>query len=193
MTRAEQAQKSKQHIIDSTINVIEEKGYQAVTIKDICEQAEISVGAFYHYFNSISDVIFTFYIQFDEEIAQGFNHRTFHDWKEMIAYLLEAYLQLTLRNGWKISAAIITTQLSIEEKYLFHENRFFNQSLIAAVNEGKQCGDISSSEKSEDICLWLLRSIRGSIFDWVMHAGQTDLLGLGIHDYENILTRIQFA
>lgn len=183
--------KAKQHIVDISVQLIQEKGYDNVTIKDICEQANISVGAFYHYFKSISDVIFTFYIQFDEEIAEGFNHRHFKDWREMIEFLFTAYLHLTLRNGWQMSSAIITTQLCIEEKYLYHSNRFFNQSLIAAINEGKQCKEITSKESSEDICLWLLRTIRGTIFDWVMHAGETDLMMLGKHDYQHVMMNIQ--
>lgn len=191
MKRQEQALKAKQHIVDISVQLIQEKGYDNVTIKDICEQANISVGAFYHYFKSISDVIFTFYIQFDEEIAEGFNHRNFHDWKEMIEYLFTSYLQLTLHHGWQVSSAIITTQLCIEEKYLYHNNRFFYQSLIAAINEGKQCNQITSKESSEDICLWLLRTIRGTIFDWVMQDGKTDLMKLGQHDYQHILKNIQ--
>ena len=64
MTRQEQALRSRQKIIDTAMLLIEEKGYSSVTIKDICERAELSIGAFYHYFSNIAEVLFSFYNQY---------------------------------------------------------------------------------------------------------------------------------
>ena len=130
MTRQEQALRSRQKIIDTAMLLIEEKGYSSVTIKDICEKAELSIGAFYHYFSS---------------------------------------------------------QFRIEDKYLYREERFLNRRLTEVIERGKACGDIGDDEETEELCWWLLRSVRGAIFDWVMHDGKTDLMATGVHDYSMVI------
>ena len=41
----------KKIIVDVIVKLMDEEGMKNVTIKDICDQANISVGAFYHYFS----------------------------------------------------------------------------------------------------------------------------------------------
>lgn len=183
MTRQEQAMRSRRKIIDTTMTLIEEKGYAGVTIKDICEKAELSIGAFYHHFSNIAEVLFSYYNQFDANLEEGIKERNFSGWMEKADFLCRSYLELTLQHGWKTSSAVISTQFQIEDKYLYREERFLNQMLTAAIDEGKRCGDIKSSEDSTELCRWVLRTVRGAIFDWVMHDGKTDLLAAGIHDY----------
>ena len=39
------------------MSVMAEKGYQGVTVRDICERAEVSVGSFYWYFETKPDIL----------------------------------------------------------------------------------------------------------------------------------------
>ncbi|WP_419078926.1 TetR/AcrR family transcriptional regulator, partial [Sellimonas intestinalis] len=47
ITRKEQAVLTKKKIFDTTIFLIRKKGYSKITIREICQNAEISVGTFY--------------------------------------------------------------------------------------------------------------------------------------------------
>lgn len=187
MTRQEQALRSRQKIIDTAMLLIEEKGYSNVTIKDICEKAELSIGAFYHYFSNIAEVLFSFYNQYDSILEEGLKQHCYDNWRDEADYLCRTYLELTLKNGWQVSSAVISSQFRIEDKYLYREERFLNQRLAVVIKRGKSCGDITSAEDTEELCRWLLRSVRGAIFDWVMHDGKTDLIADGVHDYTMVI------
>lgn len=187
MTRQEQALRSRQKIIDTAMLLIEEKGYSSVTIKDICERAELSIGAFYHYFSNIAEVLFSFYNQYDSILEEGLKERGFERWQDEADYLCRTYLELTVKNGWQVSAAVISSQFRIEDKYLYREERFLNRRLTEVIERGKACGDIGDDEETEELCWWLLRSVRGAIFDCVMHDGKTDLMATGVHDYSMVI------
>lgn len=49
-------QKTRQFIIEKSINLFSEKGYTAVTMKDICEKCQMSRGGVYRYFSSTKEI-----------------------------------------------------------------------------------------------------------------------------------------
>lgn len=56
----------KKIIVDVIVKLMDEEGMKNVTIKDICDNANISVGAFYHYFNSKESIVDDMYQVMDE-------------------------------------------------------------------------------------------------------------------------------
>jgi AcrR family transcriptional regulator len=56
---------SKEHIINTATNLFLQKGFKEVTMKELVDSAEISKGAFYHYFTSkeqvFEEVVLSFY------------------------------------------------------------------------------------------------------------------------------------
>lgn len=70
----------KKAIVDVIVKLMDEEGLKNVTIKDICDEAHISVGAFYHYFTSkdsipleMYELMDEFFLFYKEDI---FNHST---------------------------------------------------------------------------------------------------------------------
>ena len=56
-TRKEQAEETRNRIYTSAIELMEENGFGNFTIEDISRRAGVSVGAFYHYFDSKNDIL----------------------------------------------------------------------------------------------------------------------------------------
>lgn len=52
LTRKEQAELSRKKIIEAAENLIKEKGYEKIHIKEIASACNMSIGNFYHYFKS---------------------------------------------------------------------------------------------------------------------------------------------
>ena len=59
-----QGQNSRDKLLDAATRLFHENGYQAVTVNDICEAAQLTKGAFYHHFDS------------KEALYQHFIHRS---------------------------------------------------------------------------------------------------------------------
>src|SRR5271170_4760082 len=51
-TKSEAAQASEQKLLDATVHVIRSKGYSAARVEDICAEAGLTKGAFFHHFAS---------------------------------------------------------------------------------------------------------------------------------------------
>ena len=58
--KAESATDNKQKIIDTTIELVRRHGADAVTVRSVCEAAELSIGTFYHYFSNKDDLLMYF-------------------------------------------------------------------------------------------------------------------------------------
>lgn len=96
--------KRRDRIILTTVEIIDELGFQGLSIKEICKRQEISEGALYKHFASKSEVILgvlDLYAKFDIDIQQTIQINSFSP-KESIAYLFrmnaeyyESYPQMT--------------------------------------------------------------------------------------------------
>lgn len=56
----------KKIIVDVIVKLMDQEGMKNVTIKDICDHANISVGTFYHYFSSKESIVEEMYDVMDE-------------------------------------------------------------------------------------------------------------------------------
>src|ERR1700722_19327265 len=56
---AQSQHESKTKILDAALQVIRAKGYAATTVDDICHQAGVTKGSFFHHFNSKDDLALT--------------------------------------------------------------------------------------------------------------------------------------
>ena len=56
-TRQIQALTTKNKIYKIAIELMEKNGYENIKIEDICKKAKVSVGSFYNYFKSKSDIL----------------------------------------------------------------------------------------------------------------------------------------
>nr|WP_307906030.1 TetR/AcrR family transcriptional regulator [Clostridium botulinum] len=56
-----QAMNTKKKLYDISTELMKTKGYDNVTIQEICKKAGVSVGSFYHYFESKNDIFIELY------------------------------------------------------------------------------------------------------------------------------------
>lgn len=72
--RRSDGERKRALILETALALFREKGFDATTLRDIAERAEISVGSAYHYFPSKEAIVFAYYdAQQDEheQLARG--------------------------------------------------------------------------------------------------------------------------
>ena len=63
LTKQQQkSRETKKKIFNAAKNILQEKGYEALSIKNICEEAGVSNGSFYHHFKTKDDLL-SYYIE----------------------------------------------------------------------------------------------------------------------------------
>jgi TetR/AcrR family transcriptional regulator, cholesterol catabolism regulator len=178
--RKEQAIASKQKIFDTAIMLFDRKGFDKVTVDDICEKSGVSKGAFYHHFKSKEQVVIEAFLSADaiyEEyaFAELPRHKDFT--KKMYLFLRKTAefcndvgidnMQITFRsqiNSNRRNAAIASEKRAL---YKITEN---------LIEEGQSKGEICTDLSKEDIMRIVIRCIRGVIYDWCLMGGRFDLV-----------------
>lgn len=170
--RQKQAITTKKKIFDTTVELIAEMGFDKVTIRRICKEANVSTGTFYLYFDSKQDILFKVYqdadMLFNEtDILTRKDLNSFEKIKELIKIQINIGKNLNI----DILKQIYTYHIHSDNEYFFSEKRSLFVSLNAVIIEGQNNKEIRNDMSSKEITWKILRFIRGIIFDWLIHDG----------------------
>ncbi|WP_028855831.1 TetR/AcrR family transcriptional regulator [Psychrilyobacter atlanticus] len=190
--RQKQAINTRLKIIDAGIDLFKYSDFGDVKIKDICEKANISVGTFYHHFQSKEDVIKVSYEKIDSLLKDKYKDIKFEDTFKTIYSLIEESSQITISYGYKLTTHVYSTQLTIDSKYILDENRYLYKCLNETLENGLNKKEIISSLTSKEITDMIMRLTRGVTFDWCLHEGNYNLIERTLKDLELMLTNFKF-
>jgi TetR/AcrR family transcriptional repressor of nem operon len=82
---------SKTKLLDATLKVVRAKGYSATRIEDVCAEAGLTKGSFFHHFKSKEDLALAAVAHWDANASQLFAAASYHDatdpLERLIAYV----------------------------------------------------------------------------------------------------------
>jgi TetR/AcrR family transcriptional repressor of nem operon len=78
VSRAMQHHRSKAKLLDATIKVVRTKGYNATRIEDVCAEAGVTKGSFFHHFKSKDDLALAALEQWKASAAELFANAPYH-------------------------------------------------------------------------------------------------------------------
>ncbi|MGN1413877.1 MAG: TetR/AcrR family transcriptional regulator [Anaerovoracaceae bacterium] len=184
--RRRQAIQSKQKIAKTAISLFRKYGYNSVTINDICKKANVSVGTFYHYFETKGAVFKTVIEDIDHRLFQYIDHAGSESSK------LNALLDFVIyfaRSHMEIEIDILTIWLSPEFQAIGDqagEKTFV--ALLQLVESGQETGEIMTDLSAESIAQQIFIGTKGLLYDWCLHQGSYDLMAR-IDEYCTLLSR----
>ncbi|MBU5310683.1 TetR/AcrR family transcriptional regulator [Tissierella carlieri] len=181
-----QAQITYENIYNAAMSLVEKKGFENITVEEICTKAGVSVGSFYNYFKSKQDILNEiFRIADDYFLNTVSNVSTGQDAYENIVNFFAHYA--------KYCEAIKIDQLkqiySTSNILFIEEGRHMQSVLKDIIDAGKESGQINTDMQSEEIVRYLFIALRGVIFDWCLHGGSYDLVEF-VTNYTRRLIRI---
>lgn len=88
---AMQHHQSKAKLLDATITVVRTKGYNATRIEDVCAEAGVTKGSFFHHFKTKDDLALAALDHWGTNAAAFFDHAPYHDVADPLGRIL-AYL-----------------------------------------------------------------------------------------------------
>ena len=180
--RKEQALKTRQEIFDTAIELFDKRGYEKVSINDICSKAGVSTGAFYHHFSSKDQILMEefmktddFYQELVKEIA------SIDDAQEKIRAFTTSTMRYLAGMGLKRLKVTYHTQIGPDKKasYLGNEKRVIYSILEDIYREGQDKGDFRQDLNAGDFARLTIHCYRGIIYDWCLANGSFDLVQAG--------------
>jgi TetR/AcrR family fatty acid metabolism transcriptional regulator len=180
--RKEQAAKTRQELFDTAIELFDSKGYENVSISDICEKAGVSTGAFYHHFKAKDQILMEeflkaddFYRELLEEIA-GMD-----DYREKLRAFTVSIMRFMDDMGLKMVKVTYHTQIGPDKKasYLGNEKRALYSIIEGLYREGQEKGEVRRDLSAEDLARFTIHCYRGIVYDWCLANGKFDLVKTG--------------
>ena len=172
--RDRQAVATKNKLYRCGVQLINQYGYDHITVAQIAKKAGVSIGTFYHHFQSKFDLMVEIYrlgdVFFSERVPALLAQNN-----SLPAQIVEyfcLYAQLSLQNGIDMvrSLYVPTNQMFISH------GRAMQEMLTDMVQSGQQQGKLFATLPAQQITEKLFVVARGVIFDWCLHNGETDLL-----------------
>ena len=175
MAKVRQKQmRRRSEIIEKTIQLMETIPFEELSIRDICDAADISIGSFYHYFNTKSDLLVGLFGLIDIDMEEKiFPLLTNEDELENIRILSRGFAAHVIETG--IDRSKLITGCCPSDKGIFGETRPLWLKVMEIVDRGQKKGQLTAMFSAEKITDLILIALRGVVVDWSRRNGSYSL------------------
>ena len=161
-------------IIKAAEELFKQKDYEDISIREICQLAGISIGAFYRHIGSKEQLFKIFHIQLGTEalkiLFEKIDNKTP---MEKISVVIDIYLDLITYFGYKFVKYFLT--LSLNNEIFANPPGALHTFLKEYITEASNNGEFKPEYTIDYIFRALFSSLRGAAFDWSINAGKSDI------------------
>ena len=172
------SKETKGRIFRAAKTILQEKGYEALSIKNICEEAGVSNGSFYHHFKTKDDLL-SYYIEEQPNINPDLLDipRSADEVKSAIVYVYLNYVHYCQELGVEFMANYYTPKNQSLNPLIRTERPY---PIVTVHNYLQKCigaGIISPNQDIEDITTDIRMIVIGNVFEWCLKEGNADFEG----------------
>ncbi|MBN2027647.1 MAG: TetR family transcriptional regulator [Actinobacteria bacterium] len=180
--RKEQALKTRQLLMDTALGLFDNKGYEKVSINDICREAGVSTGAFYHHFKSKDQILIEEFMKTDEFYRELIAELAdVDDYLEKLRRFTASTMEYIAGMGLARLKVTYHTQIGPDKKasFLGNERRALYSILESLYREGQGKGILRRDISSGELAHLSIHCFRGIIYDWCLANGSFDMVEAG--------------
>ena len=161
----ERSSKKKEELISIIVGLMDEEGLKNVTIKDICKATNISIGAFYHYFQSKDSIVDEMFILMDEFFLVSQEAILQHPTTtEQIIDFVNHFGIYVERWGYYANLLIMRSHIT---KYSHNKKRRLYGILEEIVLKGINDKEFKVKVDAEELIVMIFVIMRGYLLEWV--------------------------
>lgn len=170
-----QAMETRRKIFNTAAQLITEKGFDNVTVEEICKQSGVAKGLFYHYFNSKADIVIETYMDVDNKFSAEVMALPATTPYDRVIYAVSFQARYAKAKGLEFVKQIYKHQLDTGTAFFISEDRAFFRLIRDAIREGQQKNQLRSDFSAEVLTRLALSISRGITYDWCLHDGDYDI------------------
>ena len=171
-------QDSKQKLIDTTVALIKKYGADSITVRNVCEEAGLSIGTFYHHFQNKDDLLMHFVRETSFESFQLETPLSDTAGRvcELYMHLIDRYLAL----GEEFMKSFYTTGNKALSAYMGQSDGCFAEGTVMArcereLLEAKQQGYLKKEADAHMLSIDICTIVKGCVFEWALDDGQMNI------------------
>ncbi len=156
---------------------MEKQGFSNTTIEQIATKAGVSIGTFYHYFNSKEEIFYDIFKKADEYFETTVTPALYSADAaglpifEQVITFFRYYAHYNLNRG----LTNITQLYNTKNKIFVKKGRFMQELLKQVLAKGMERGELSKELTPDEATDYLFIVARGIVYDWCIHEGNYDL------------------
>ena len=181
--RKEQARQTEQAILHAAMELSRKQPFDKVTVRDICRNAGITTGAFYHHFSSKEEMLLRGFAPLDVYMEQTMAAHQGEPPAQRLWALLSSYAAFMENLGWELVARYYQQRLGNTESHSIDPKRYTLSAMRSCLEEAEQRGELLPGYSAEWLSDFLFRHFRGVVVDWIIHLGSYPLLPKLEQDY----------
>ena len=165
-------------IIDATIALIKKSGADSVTVRNVCEKADVSIGTFYHYFRDKDDLMIYFLreIPFSSCSLKTSPEHVGDRISELYMLLINRYQEL----GLDFMKSFYSTSNRSLSAYMGEQDGSFAEGTVMARSEEEmkaalESGYIKSGTDIHQVCMDICTIVKGCVFEWCLSDNSSDI------------------
>ena len=169
-TRDSRAQQTREKLLKSALMLIKEKGYHNTTVRDICANANVSIGTFYSYFPAKNDLFFSIYLDADKYFSESVALNMTGSALEKIVDYFRYYAQINLNTGLDLMKILYQS-----DNPFFSKHRPMQRVFEGIIEGGLKSGELKSDLEAGKIVDYFFVLARGCCYNWCVSNGEYDL------------------
>jgi len=158
----------KEEIINTATKLFKEKGYSAVTMRDLAKAMGIKAASLYNHINSKQDILTDIIISLAEEFTNGMQKVRLSDVSsiEKLKLIVELHVNITEQNTYGM-ASLNNDWMHLEEQldYYLELRHNYEDDFRSILKEGMQNHEIINSNL--EIILFSMLSTLRSLYLWI--------------------------
>lgn len=175
-SRQIQAELTKKRLLTVAMRLMKEKGFDNVKISDICEEANVSTGAFYHHIRNKAGIVIEGYaecdIYFSEIISPSLVGNTSI---EVVLKYIDYQMEYAEDFGADLCTQIYKAQITEGTEFFLSLERSLPNGLIELIERLQEHNVIKKDKQASIIANELLVISRGIIYNWCQQHGSYNL------------------
>lgn len=173
-----QAKNTREHILNVIAVMLKDRAIDDISIQEICKEANVSVGSFYHHFENKAAIIVELYKDVDVHFQK--NILNYIDKTNPIKAIVD-YLEYQCQHAVKIGIDgiknVYKSQIDNGNLFFLSNERGLPKGLQTLVTLASDEGVIRDDVIIDDLVSELLIMSRGVIYHWAVSNGEADMIG----------------
>ena len=172
------SKETKAKIFRAAKHILQKKGYEQLSIKNICEEAGVSNGSFYHHFKTKDDLL-SYYIEEQPSINPDFLDLPSNsaEAKEAIVRVYLNYVHYCEELGVEFMSNYYTPKNQSLNPLIRTERPYPIVTVQNYLEKAIRAGVITPRLGLDDITTDIRMIVIGNVFEWCLKSGNADFEG----------------
>ena len=178
-----QGKETERRILNAALDLMRDRGFDKVSIRDICKEAGITTGAFYHHFSSKEALLESGFAPLDDYMAGA---RAGHEEEPpdlRLWRILSAYAKFMEQSG-ELIGRYYQRRIAEPGTRSMDATRYTLRAMLDCFRQAEGEGLLRPEHPPEWVADFCFRHFRGVVIDWALHQYSYPLLPKMQEDYK---------